>query len=415
MKRIDWSDSETKKSRPENWVERGSRVLVGNYSREPLSFEKGRGSYVFDPAGNAYLDFLGGIAIHVLGHCHPRITHAIQKQAQRLVHTSNLYYSPPVVEFAEILAEKTFAERIFFSNSGTEAVEAALKLSRKYGLSRGRYEIISMEGSFHGRTFGAMTMTGQPKIREGFGPLPEGFRIAPFNDFEGVRKLSSHETVAVIVEPIQGEIGIVPAERAFLEQLRLWTREEDVLLIFDEIQTGMGRTGSLFAYEQYGVVPDILLSSKALGGGLPLGALLTTEKLAAYLPPGSHGSTFGGNPVACAAGAALMRALYDEDYIPERVKTMAAYLWDGLETLAKRYPELISSVRGMGFMIGIVVRSSAKKLKDQFMDRRVLVNATGWTDDVIRLLPPLSISYDEADAFLSVADEVFRESEGNQK
>ena len=202
MKRVDRSDSGSKKSFPDNWMERGSRVLVGNYSREPLSFEKGRGSYVFDPMGNAYLDFLGGIAIHVLGHCHPRITHAIQKQAQRLVHASNLYYSPPVVELAELIVEKTFADRVFFSNSGTEAVEAALKLSRKYGLSRDRYEVISMEGSFHGRTLGAMTMTGQDKIREGFGPLPPGFRIAPFNDFEGVRKLATSETVAVIVEPI---------------------------------------------------------------------------------------------------------------------------------------------------------------------------------------------------------------------
>ncbi len=413
MKRVDRSDSGSKKSFPDNWMERGSRVLVGNYSREPLSFEKGRGSYVFDPMGNAYLDFLGGIAIHVLGHCHPRITHAIQKQAQRLVHASNLYYSPPVVELAELIVEKTFADRVFFSNSGTEAVEAALKLSRKYGLSRGRYEVISMESSFHGRTLGAMTMTGQDKIREGFGPLPPGFRIAPFNDFEGVRKLATSETVAVIVEPIQGEIGVVPADRSFLERLRAWTREPDILLIFDEIQTGLGRTGSLFAYEQYGVVPDVLLSSKALGGGLPLGALLTTEKLGAYLPPGSHGSTFGGNPVACAAGTALIRALYDEDYIPERVRIMSAYLWDGLEGLSKRYSRSIASVRGMGFMIGIVVRSSAKKLKDRFRDRRVLVNATGVTDDVIRLLPPLSVSYDEVDAFLSVAEEVFQESEGN--
>ncbi|MHB1285018.1 MAG: aspartate aminotransferase family protein [Leptospirales bacterium] len=402
----------SKKILTENWLERGKRVLVGNYVREPLVFVKGRGSHLFDSEGNPYLDFLGGIAIHVLGHCHPRITHAIQKQAQRLVHLSNLYWTPSVVELAELLVERTFAERVFFSNSGTEAVEAALKLARRYGVSKGRHSIISMEGSFHGRTLGAMAMTGQYKIREGFGPLPGGFLYAPFNDFEQVRAVRTDDTVAVIVEPIQGEIGVIPAEREFLQNLRDWTREENLLLIFDEIQTGMGRTGTLYAYEQFGVVPDILVSSKALGGGLPLGALLTTERLAAYLPPGSHGSTFGGNPVACAAGAALIRALYDEDFLPERVRTMSSYLWEGLESLCSRYPDILSGVRGKGFMIGIVVCQSAKKVKDRFREERVLVNATGYSDDVIRILPPLSLSYDEADAFLSVADRVFQEFSG---
>ncbi|MHB8421905.1 MAG: aspartate aminotransferase family protein [Leptospirales bacterium] len=412
MKHHESLGSFPKKMMTESWIERGNRVLLGNYSREPLVFEKGRGSHVFDSSGNAYLDFLGGIAIHVLGHCHPRITHAIQKQAQRLVHLSNLYYTPTVVELAELLVEKTFAERVFFSNSGTEAVEAALKLARRYGLSSKRHAVISMEGSFHGRTFGAMTLTGQIKIREGFGPLPEGFLYAPFNNFDQVKAVRTSDTVAVIVEPIQGEVGVVPADREFLLKLRDWTRAEDILLIFDEIQTGMGRTGTLFAYEQYGIVPDILLSSKALGGGLPLGALLTTERLSSFLPPGSHGSTFGGNPVACAAGAALIRALYDEDFLPERVRVMGTYLWEGLESLSARYPDLLSGVRGKGFMIGIVVRQSARKIKDRFREEKVLVNATGYADDVVRLLPPLSLSYDEADAFFSVADKIFQEFSG---
>jgi len=394
-------------SRKENWEERGSRVLLGNYTREPLVFEKGRGSYLFDSAGVSYLDFLGGIAIHVLGHCHPGITHAIQKQAQRMVHLSNLYYNPAVVDFAEILVEKTFADRVFFSNSGTEAVEAAIKLARRYGAQTGRFEMISMEGSFHGRTLGAMTLTGQPKIREGFGPLPPGFLYAPFNDFEKVRATRTKDTVAVIVEPVQGEIGVIPAQKEFLQKLREWTREEDILLILDEIQTGMGRTGTLYAYEQYEIVPDILVSSKALGGGLPLGAILTTDRLSQFLPPGSHGSTFGGNPVACAAGAALLRALFAEDFLPERVRTMSAYLWDGLIALKGRYPSVIREVRGKGFMIGIVVNASAKKIKDRFREERVLVNATGPADEVIRLLPPLSLSYDETDDFLSVANRIF--------
>ncbi len=401
------SPTTSKSAIREGWSERGARVLLENYSREPLVFEKGRGSYLFDPSGVAYLDFLGGIAIHVLGHCHPGITHAIQKQAQRMVHLSNLYYNPAVVDLAELLVERTFADRVYFSNSGTEAIEAAIKLSRRYGASTGRYTMISMEGSFHGRTMGAMTLTGQAKIREGFGPLPSGFLYAPFNDFEKVRATRTPETVAVIVEPIQGEIGVIPAERDFLQKLRRWTQEEDILLILDEIQTGMGRTGSLFAYEQYELVPDILVYSKALGGGLPLGALLTNEKLSKFLPSGTHGSTFGGNPVACAAGAALLRALFAEDFLPERARTMSAYLWDGLMALKGRYPSLIREVRGKGFMVGLVVSGSAKKIKDLFREDRVLVNATGPADDVIRLLPPLSITYDETDDFLSVADKIF--------
>ncbi len=396
-----------KSPKKEGWEERGARVLLGNYSREPLVFEKGRGSYLFDPSGVAYLDFLGGIAIHVLGHCHPGITHAIQKQAQRMVHVSNLYYNPAVVDLAELLVEKTFADKVFFSNSGTEAIEAAIKLARRYGASSGRYEMISMEGSFHGRTLGAMTLTGQAKVREGFGPLPPGFLYAPFNDFDKIRASRTANTVAVIVEPVQGEIGVIPAETDFLQKLRRWTQEEDILLILDEIQTGLGRTGTLFAYEQYEIVPDILVSSKALGGGLPLGALLTSERLSKFLPPGTHGSTFGGNPVACAAGAALVRALFAEDFLPERVRSMSSYLWDGLMALKNRYPSLIREIRGKGFMIGCVVSVSAKKIKDLFREERVLVNATGPADDVIRILPPLSITYDETDDFLSVAEKIF--------
>ena len=399
--------SPVKSAKKEGWEERGARVLLGNYSREPLVFEKGRGSYLFDPSGMAYLDFLGGIAIHVLGHCHPGIPHAIQQQAQRMVHVSNLYYNPAVVDLAELLVEKTFADRIFFSNSGTEAIEASIKLARRYGASSGRFEMISMEGSFHGRTMGAMTLTGQAKVREGFGPLPPGFLYAPFNDFDKIRASRTSNTVAVIVEPIQGEIGVIPAEKDFLQKLRRWTQEEDILLIFDEIQTGMGRTGSLFAYEQYEIIPDILVSSKALGGGLPLGAVLTSERLAKFLPPGTHGSTFGGNPVACAAGAALVRALFAEDFLPERVQTMSSSLWDGLMALKSRYPSLIRDIRGKGFMIGCVVSVSAKRVKDLFREERVLVNSTGPADDVVRILPPLSITYDETDDFLSVADKIF--------
>jgi acetylornithine aminotransferase/acetylornithine/N-succinyldiaminopimelate aminotransferase len=383
---------------------------MGNYSRESLVFEKGKGSFLYDTRGDAYLDFLGGIAIHILGHSYPSIVHAIQKQAQRVTHTSNLYYNIPAIELAEMLVERTFADRVFFSNSGTEAIEAALKLARRFGDHRGRFEIISMENSFHGRTLGAMTMTGQKKIREGFGPLPEGFSYARFNDLDDVIAKKTDRTVAVFVEPVQGEIGVIPATMEFMKDLRQWTHQEGILLIMDEIQTGMGRTGALFAHELYGIVPDILVASKALGGGLPLGALLTTEHLATFLPPGSHGSTFGGNPVACAAGLALMRALYDEDFLPTRVRVMSEYLWKGLSELQSRHHEKILEIRGFGFMLGVRVSGSAKEMKDQFLGSHILVNATGLSDDVIRLLPPVSVGYDEMDQFLTAFDRILLRS-----
>ncbi len=395
-----------------SWVERGSRVLLGNYSRENLVFEKGKGSFLYDTRGDGYLDFLGGIAIHILGHSYPSIVHAIQKQAQRVIHISNLYYNIPAIELAEMLVEKTFADRVFFSNSGTEAIEAAIKLARRFGDSRGRFEIISMENSFHGRTLGAMTLTGQKKVREGFGPLPDGFSYARYNDLDDVIAKKTDRTVAVVVEPVQGEIGVIPATMEFMKDLRQWTHQEGILLILDEIQTGMGRTGALFAHELYGVVPDILVASKALGGGLPLGALLTTEYLATFLPPGSHGSTFGGNPVACAAGLALLRALYDEDFLPARIRVMAEYLWKGLSGLSDRHRGKILEIRGFGFMVGVRVSGSAKQMKEQFLENHVLVNATGLSDDIIRLLPPVSVGYDEMDQFLAVFDRILSGSPG---
>jgi acetylornithine aminotransferase/acetylornithine/N-succinyldiaminopimelate aminotransferase len=388
-----------------DWVARGNRVLLGNVKREELVFRKGRGAYLYDVDGNAYLDFLGGVAIHVLGHCHPRVTVAVQKQAQRLLHTSNLYYHEPQILLAEFLVRETFADRVFFANSGAEATEAAIKLARRYGARTGRYHLLAMEGSFHGRTLGSLTLTGQQKIREGIGPLPPGFDWAPFNDFEAVVRQVTPETVAIFVEPIQGEGGIVPATVEFLKKLRIFTRENDILLVFDEIQTGVGRTGTLFSYESYEVIPDVLLSAKALGGGLPLGAMLTTESLASFLPPGSHGSTFGGNPVACAAGLAVLETLYEEGYLPDGVSRISGVLWQELLELSKLYPEWIREIRGKGMMIGIVLPERASEVKDRFLREKILVNATG--GEVIRLLPPVNLSLDEISSFIGTADRVF--------
>ncbi|MDA8028641.1 MAG: acetylornithine transaminase [Nitrospiraceae bacterium] len=387
------------------WAARGSRVLVGNVRREELVFRKGRGAWLYDVEGRPYLDFLGGVAIHVLGHCHPRVTVSVQKQAQRLLHTSNLYYHEPQILLAEFLVGKTFADKVFFANSGTEVVEAAIKLVRRYGAKTGRYGIMGLEGSFHGRTLGALTLTGQKKIREGIGPLPEGFDWGPFNDFEGVVRKVTPETVAIFVEPVQGEGGVIPADPAFLRDLRRFTRERDILLVFDEIQTGIGRTGTLFAYESYDVVPDILLSAKALGGGLPLGALLTTTPLAEFLPPGSHGSTFGGNPLACAAGLAVLEALYEEGYLPEGGQRIAENLWDELISLKDLHPAWIREVRGRGMMIGLVLPGRAVEVKDRFLRERILVNATG--PEVIRLLPPVNLSLEEIATFIQSADSIF--------
>ncbi len=387
------------------WAVRGSRVLVGNVRREDLVFRKGRGSWLYDVEGSPYLDFLGGVAIHVLGHCHPRVTVAVQKQAQRLLHTSNLYYHEPQILLAELLVRETFADRVFFSNSGTETVEAAIKLARRYGDRTGRYALLGLEGSFHGRTLGALTLTGQKKIREGIGPLPSGFDWAPFNDFEGVVSKVTPETVAIFVEPVQGEGGVLPADPGFLRELRRFTRERDILLVFDEIQTGIGRTGTLFAYESFDVVPDILLSAKALGGGLPLGALLTTSHLAECLPPGSHGSTFGGNPLSCAAGLAVLEALFEEGYLPDGGQRIADTLWEELSSLRELYPEWIREIRGKGMMIGLVLPGRAVEVKDRFLKEKVLVNATG--PEVIRLLPPVNLSLEEIATFIKSADRVF--------
>lgn len=387
------------------WVSRGSRVLMNNVSREEIAFRKGRGSWLYTIEGDGYLDFLGGIAIHVLGHCHPKVTVAVQKQAQRLLHTSNLYYHEPQVLLAEFLVRETFADRVFFANSGTEVVEAAIKLCRRSGAATGRFDLLGMEGSFHGRTLGALSITGQKKIREGIGPIPEGFDWAPFNDFEGVVRKVTPRTSAIFVEPVQGEGGVIPAAPDFLKKLRAFTRDQGILLVFDEIQTGIARTGTLFAYQDLDVVPDVLLSAKALGGGLPLGALLTTEEFSVFLPPGSHGSTFGGNPLACAAGLAVLEVLYEEGYLPSGAARMAAVLWEELKQLAGRHPEWILEIRGKGMMVGLVLPGQAPEVKQRFLAEKVLVNAA--SSEVIRILPPVNLSIEEIDIFIDRADRVF--------
>src|SRR2546422_5514574 len=299
----------------EEVMQGAQKYLMDTYARYPLALARGQGTRVFDVEGREYLDFLAGVAVNVLGHCHPKVTLALQQQALRLVHTSNLFYTEPQIKLARILVDHSFADKVFFCNSGAEANEAAIKLARRWAHAKdgaGRFEIVSMLNSFHGRTLATLTATGQEKVQKGFEPLPEGFRHVPFNDVDGLASAVSAKTAAVLVEPVQGEGGVRVAAPAFLKVCRDVTRERGALLIFDEVQTGIGRTGRLFAYEHFGIAPDIMTLAKGLGCGMPIGACLATDEVASVFTPGSHGSTLGGNPLACAAAVAVLEVILED-------------------------------------------------------------------------------------------------------
>jgi len=330
------------------------RYLMNTYARSPISIVRGRGSKVYDLEGREYLDFVAGIAVNVLGHGHPDLVAAIQKQAQQLLHASNLYYTEPQTKLAKMLVEHSFAKKVFFCNSGAEANETAIKLARRYAHQKygaERYEIITMLQSFHGRTMATLTATGQEKVQKGFEPLLPGFTYVPFNNLSAVEQAVSSKTAAILLEPVQGEGGVRVADKSYLKGLRELCRQRDLLLIFDEVQTGVGRTGTLFAYEQLGVAPDVMTLGKGLGGGLPIGACLATEEAAAALEPGTHASTFGGNPVSCAAGLAVLRTLL-EGRVLEHGRRMGDYLAHGLQDIKDRLP-IVKEVRGLGLLQGM--------------------------------------------------------------
>ena len=384
------------------WARRGDDVFVATYSRFPVMMVKGEGCRLWDADGKEYLDFLAGIAVCSLGHCHPAVTRAIMEQAQNLVHVSNLFHTRPQIELAELLTSNCFADRVFMANSGAEANEAALKLARIHS-GEGRYEVISLAGSFHGRTLATVAATGQPKFHKGFEPLPQGFIHAEFGDLDAVQKLIGPRTCAILCEPLQGEGGVRPLEAAYLQGLRDLCDTHGLLLIFDEIQTGMGRTGELFAYQHTGVVPDILTSAKALGNGLPIGAMLTTETIAASLAAGTHASTFGGNPVAAAAGVAVLKEMLREGFL-QSVQEKGAYFTGRLEELARRFPHLASGVRGRGLLLGLVlteqgVEHGADIVQKMFADG-VVINFAG--NSVLRFVPPLVAGKEEIDQAVAV-------------
>jgi len=386
--------------------ENATRYLMNTYSRLPLTLDRGQGSLVYDAEGREYLDCVAGIAVNILGHAHPDIVDAIARQARQLIHTSNLFYTEPQTRLAERLVTHSFADKVFFCNSGTEANEAAIKLARRYSIKTfgpERIEILTMLNSFHGRTLASLTATGQPALQKGFGPMVPGFRYAPFNDLEALEASLTPQTAAIMLEPIQAEGGVVVPGIDYLKNVRKLCTERQILLIFDEVQTGMGRTGTLFAYEQFNIQPDIMTLAKGLGGGIPIGACLASDSVAAAFEPGTHASTFGGNPLACAAALKVLDLLLEGGKL-EQGRTAGQYLAKGLATLSKQF-SCIREARGMGLLQGLELTIDGKPLVMQCLERRVLINCT--MGHVLRFVPPLIISHSQIDRLLRVLSDVF--------
>ncbi|NVM20504.1 MAG: aspartate aminotransferase family protein [Desulfobacterales bacterium] len=380
--------------------------MATTYSRFPIVLTEGRGCMLSDAEGRTYTDFVAGIAVCNLGHAHEGIARAVADQARRLVHVSNLYYTEPQSELAEWLVEHSFADRVFFCNSGAEANEAAIKLARKYFKDRGapeRFRIITMEGSFHGRTMATLSATGQEKIRKGFEPLLDGFDIVAFNDLEAVQVAVTGQTCAVMLEPIQGEGGVLCPSQGYLEGLRKLCDKEGLLLIFDEVQTGMGRTGSLFAYEHFDMTPDIMCLAKALANGLPMGAMLAKEEVAKAFTPGSHASTFGGTPLVAAAALTAAKVLLDEGVI-ENCQKVGKYFKDRLQSLKLKYA-FVREVRGEGLLIGLDLTCDGKTVVAACMEKGFLINCT--QDHILRFIPPLIIKEEQIDSLIACLDAVF--------
>ncbi|MEA1980503.1 MAG: aspartate aminotransferase family protein [candidate division Zixibacteria bacterium] len=378
------------------------QYYLQTFKRYPITLTRGKGAHVWDVDDNEYIDMLAGIAVNSVGHCHPKVVKAIQEQASRLIHISNFYLSKPQVELSEKLIELSGLDRVFFANSGAESVEGAIKIARKYSHSKGRGgTIISFEGSFHGRTL-ATIATGSEKMQKGFEPIPTGFRQVPFNDIEAVKSTADKETAAIIIEPIQGEGGINVVDKTFLKNLRTFCDELGIVLIFDEIQCGIGRTGKMFAKEHFGVEPDIMILAKALGGGIPIGAILSNEKVSSAIEFGDHGTTFGGNPLVCAASLATLEVIEEENLLQQ---TEEKHKWL-IEQLKSLNEKSIKDIRGIGLMIGIEFEFETKPLVHEMMNNGVLANSTA--GNVLRLVPPLNISYEDLEKVMVVLKKLLK-------
>lgn len=399
---------ETPVTNSEQWIARADRVIMKTYGRYPIVPVRGEGCRLWDADGKMYLDFLAGVAVNNLGHCHPKVVKAIQEQAARLIHCSNYYHIPAQVELAELLCSHSFADRAFFCNSGAEANEAAIKLARRYASEnmQGKNEIITMRNSFHGRTLATVTATGQENLQVGFAPLPTGFSYVPFNDLPALEAAITDKTCAVLVEPIQGEAGIVVPDQGYLQGIRRICDERGILMIADEIQSGMGRTGMLFACEHEDVVPDLMTVAKALGNGFPIGALLAKEHIAAAFVPGSHGTTFGGNPLACAAGLAALQTILEEGVI-DNSREVGDYFLARLEELKKKRPAILA-VRGKGLMIGVEMDRPCAPVVLKCMEKGLLINCTN--TNILRLVPPLILTKIDVDKAIQILDEALGET-----
>ena len=386
-------------------MKRADQVMAATYQRFPVTFEKGRGCTLWDTEGRSYTDFVAGIAVCNLGHAHPRIGEVVCRQAQTLLHVSNLYYTLPQTELAAWLVEHSFADRVFFGNSGAEANEAAIKLARRYFKERGeknRFRIVSMERSFHGRTLATLSATGQEKVRKGYDPVLDGFDFVPFNDEKALKAQIGPDTCAVMLEPVQGEGGVCCPDEKYLQTVRKICDETGTLLIFDEIQTGMGRTGELIAYKHFGIEPDIMTLAKALANGLPIGAMLARETIAAAFGPGSHASTFGGTPIVTAAALEVCKILLDEKVI-ENGKATGMYFKEKLLELKSRHA-IIEDVRGMGLLLGMKLKIDGAPIVRQCMQDGFLINCI--QERILRFIPPLTISREEIDQLVECLDGV---------
>jgi acetylornithine/N-succinyldiaminopimelate aminotransferase len=389
-------------------IQQADQVIMGTYRRFPIVLVKGLGTRVWDSTGKEYLDLVAGIAVCNLGHSHPRVVAAIIKQVGNLTHVSNLYYIEPQIRLAKLLVDNSFAQRVFFCNSGAEANEAAIKLARKFAhenLDGNKFELICMRNSFHGRTLATVAATGQEKFHKGFEPLPEGFRFVPYDDLAALEAAIGDKTCGVLLEPIQGEGGVIIPSADYLRGVRDVCDRHGLLMILDEVQTGMGRTGHFFAYEQTGVKPDILTLAKALGNGFPVGAMLTTDKVAAAFVPGSHASTFGGNPLAMAAACAAVETLLQEGIL-ENCRAMGAYFLDQLAGLMGKH-SAIKAIRGRGLMVAMELHGPGEEIVLKCLKKGLLINCTN--GNILRFVPPLIISADDIDQAVQILDEVMRE------
>ncbi len=387
-------------------IEGFKKYVIPNYIRNPVVLTRGKGVYLWDSDGRRYLDLFSGWAVSSLGHCHPRVASAIIRQAKLLVHAPNIFYTAAQGRLAKLISNNSFGGLCFFCNSGAEANEAAIKLARIHYSPQEKYKIITMHNSFHGRTMAALAATAQPKYHKGFSPMLEGFTFVPFNDLEAVKRAVDDKTCAVMLEPIQGEGGINIASQEYLKGLRRLCDELRLLLILDEVQCGMGRTGKYFAYHHYGITPDIMTLAKSLGNGTAIGAMVARPDLANSLVPGSHASTFGGNPLACAAGIAVFETIEMERLL-DNASEMGTYSMERLNALAEKFPGLMREVRGIGLMIGIELEKEGATLVKKCLERGLILNCTH--EKVIRFMPPLNVKKKHIDAGIAILEDTLEE------